>query len=339
MVRLIVLVFLLLEGPAFACSTFCLRFEGRTIFAKNYDWSFEEGFLIVNQRERKHSSDSKSPAKWTSRYGSVTFNQYGRNFPSGGINEAGLVVELLWSDGSRYPKADARPTVGCLEWIQYQLDTAATVSEVIASDSKVRIESEVPLHYLIADKQGNVATIEFIGRKLVVHTGTQLPVAALTNNHYEDSLEFLQKRNWIPTDAGSLARFVRAANHVKNFRSGEPVSYAFDSLADVSSALTQWSIVYEIDRGIIHFRTRSNPEIRTLALKDLDFLCSSQVLFLDLMEKKQGDIRAELRQYTTEANLSMLRSNFPRVDFLKHTSDAELQRIAKLPEKSSCQTN
>jgi choloylglycine hydrolase len=26
---------------------------------------------------------------WTSRYGSITFNQYGREFPSGGINEKG----------------------------------------------------------------------------------------------------------------------------------------------------------------------------------------------------------------------------------------------------------
>jgi penicillin V acylase-like amidase (Ntn superfamily) len=31
----------------------------------------------------------------------VTFNQYGRNFPSGGMNEAGLVIELMWLEGSR----------------------------------------------------------------------------------------------------------------------------------------------------------------------------------------------------------------------------------------------
>jgi choloylglycine hydrolase len=28
---------------------------------------------------------------WISKYGSITFNQYGREFPTGGMNEKGLV--------------------------------------------------------------------------------------------------------------------------------------------------------------------------------------------------------------------------------------------------------
>lgn len=47
--------------------------------------------------------------------------QYGRNFPTGGMNEAGLVIELMWLDGSRYPVPDARPAVDNLQWIQYNL--------------------------------------------------------------------------------------------------------------------------------------------------------------------------------------------------------------------------
>ena len=312
------------------------------MFGKNYDWNVEDGMLIVNKSGATHASwigagKDYVPASWTSRFGSVTFNQYGRNSPSGGINEAGLVIELMWADGSRYPRRDSRPAVGCLEWIQYQLDTAGTVDEVIASDSKVRIESEVPLHYLVADRKGSVATIEFVGGKLVAHTGGDLPVAALTNDLYKDSLRFLEKTSWIPTDAGSRARFIRAANHVKSFQSGDVVAYAFQSLADLSSAITQWSIVYEIDRGQVHFRTRSNSQIRTLDLKNLDFSCGSPVMVLDLKSNIEGDVHAHLRAYSRDLNLELIRSTFRQTDFMADTPQAELQRIASLPDASTCQ--
>ena len=73
--------------------------------------------------------DVAKPFTWTSRFGSLTFNQYGREFPSGGINEKGLVVELMWLDDTRYPAPDGRGELPTLQWIQYQLDTAANVDD------------------------------------------------------------------------------------------------------------------------------------------------------------------------------------------------------------------
>src|SRR5262249_915596 len=160
---------------------------------------------------------------------------------------AGLAVELMWADGSRYPARDARAAVDCLEWIQYQLDNAATVAEVIASDTKIRIESTVPLHYLVADRAGNPATIQLIHCQLVAHHGASLPVAALTNDFYPASLAFLEQvRAALPGDESSLSRFARAADRVLRFRSGDPVAYAFATLEDVHSSNTQWTIVYEL---------------------------------------------------------------------------------------------
>ena len=99
--------------PADACTTFCLRDDGRILFGKNYDWNVGDGLLVVNQRGIARQADMPDdrPASWVSRYGSVTFNQYGRDFPSGGMNEAGLVIELMWLEGSRYPAPDQRPAV------------------------------------------------------------------------------------------------------------------------------------------------------------------------------------------------------------------------------------
>ena len=338
---LITLWMLFLWSDAESCSTLCLRAGERILFGKNYDWNVEDGLLVVNKRGVERQSDTKpngkaTSARWTSKYGNVTFNQYGRNFPSGGINETGLVIELMWADGSRYPRHDSRASVGCLEWIQYQLDTSRTVGDVIASDKKIRIESEIPLHYLVADASGQVATIEFVDGKLVVHTGKNLPVAALTNDLYSEALEYLNRTNWIPSDAGSRARFIRAAHHVKNFKSGDPVEYTFQSLQDLSSAITQWSIVYEIDSKKIHFRTRSNAKVRTLDLTTLDFACGKPVLVLDLKAGLNGDIRSNLQNYSREINLKLITSSFAQTDFLARTRTPELQRIAALPDIGAC---
>ena len=167
-----------------ACSTFCLKTPTQTVFGKNYDWHFADGHLMVNKANTERRSKI-SDLTWTSRYGSVTFNQYGRNSPSGGINEQGVVIELMWMDSTRYPGDDKRLAIGNLEWIQYQLDTAATVEDIAASDTKIRIlHTDEPLHYLAADAQGGVAAIEFLDGKMAFYRGDKLPVPALTNDTY-----------------------------------------------------------------------------------------------------------------------------------------------------------
>src|SRR5215210_4777214 len=117
------LLLVLGASAADACTTFCTR----GLFGRNYDFEIGHGMVLVNKRGLTKTSQREQPASWTSRYGSVTFNQFGRDNATGGMNEKGLVVELMWLGGTEYPKADARPELGTLEWIQYQLDTAATV--------------------------------------------------------------------------------------------------------------------------------------------------------------------------------------------------------------------
>jgi choloylglycine hydrolase len=79
------------------------------------------------------------------------------------------------------PTKTSDPSVGVLQWIQYQLDNCANVDEVIKTDAVLRIESNgTPLHYLVADADGKTATIEFLHGKMVVHAGNDLPFPVLT---------------------------------------------------------------------------------------------------------------------------------------------------------------
>src|SRR5688500_10006888 len=196
----IILSILILSGLSanenVACTTFCLKNKGEVLFGKNYDWMIGDGLVFVNKRGVSKVStveNSSNPAKWVSKYGSVTFNQYGRENPMGGMNEAGLVIELMWLDETKYPKADSRPALDTLEWIQYQLDTAATVEEVLKNAENVRIASQITLHYLVNDKNGNSATVEFLDGNLVAHSGEKLAVSALANDTYEKSLNYSKR--------------------------------------------------------------------------------------------------------------------------------------------------
>src|SRR5687767_3982729 len=146
-----------------ACTTFFINQDGQMVFGRNYDWITDVGRVNTNARGLSKTSmktEDGETITWVSKYGSITFNQYGKEFPTGGMNERGLVVEMMWLDGSKYPERDSRAELGVLQWIQYQLDNCSTIEEVIAANSKIRIsKTHPPVHYLVADLSGRAATI------------------------------------------------------------------------------------------------------------------------------------------------------------------------------------
>ena len=76
------------------------------------------------------------------------------------MNETGLVVETMYLKNTRYPARDARPFLHTFQWVQFQLDSASTVREIIESDQAVRIrpsDSGTVQNYLVADGTGDCA--------------------------------------------------------------------------------------------------------------------------------------------------------------------------------------
>ena len=255
-------------APAWPCTTFCLVDGESIVYGRNFDYYAADGRVMVNRRGlHKSVFWTNSGLQWVSRFGSLTFNQFGHEFPNGGINEAGLVVEHMMLEGSQYP-SDSRPDLTELQWIQYQLDCSASVEEVLASDQRVRIQSSsTPLHFLVADRTGRRAVIEFLGGQMVCHTDSDLPVAALTNNTYDDSIAYAGTTSPERADhVSSLGRFVQVVASVRNFTRSpapDPISYAFSALANVNQPnWTRWSIVYDIGNLSAYFRTLPAPWIK-----------------------------------------------------------------------------
>lgn len=116
---------------------------------------------------------------WTSKYGSVVASAYDIA-STDGINEKGLVANLLWLAESSYPKRDVnKKGVSISAWVQYLLDNYATVEEAVnelkdepfqvISDMMPTGERMATLHLSISDALGDNAIFEYIDGKLVIH--------------------------------------------------------------------------------------------------------------------------------------------------------------------------
>jgi choloylglycine hydrolase len=334
----------LAAGDANACTTVCFTDGSAPIVAYNYDFHSGDGLVLVNPRGLAKTSvlDGK-PHAWTSRFGSLTFNQYGRDQPMTGINERGLVVAQMWLDEAKYPAADARPEISVLEWMQLQLDTATSVAEVLQSAREVRIRSRIPLHYLAADRAGQVAVIEFLDGELRARTGAELAVPVLTNSTYADSLVHLRRHRGFggdaepPGGAHSLDRFVRAAAGRASAAGGDPVARAFATLASArQEGWTRWSIVYEVDRLRAYFHTEHHAAIRRADLAAFDLDCPQPARMLDIEARLDGNATGHFAAYSTAANLDLLRRSYRKTPFLAQVPEARMEAIARHPDGARC---
>src|SRR5690606_41545400 len=115
----------------------------------------------------------------TSKYGSVIASGYDISTVDG-VNEMGLVANVLWLVESQYPTYDPnKPALSIAAWAQYALDNFATVAEAVEAlrdEPFVLVSDNVPgqdrlttLHLPLPDSGGHSAILECIDGKLVIH--------------------------------------------------------------------------------------------------------------------------------------------------------------------------
>lgn len=330
----------ILSFSSVACTAFLLQGEQGKFVGKSYDWHHEEALLITNKSGMAKKGFSpvfweKGP-KWISKFGSITFNQYGREFPNGGMNEAGLVVEVLWLKSSEYEAFDNRPVLNQLTWVQYQLDNFSSVAEVIKALPKHRLSPiQGKIHYFVCDKTANCAVIEWQKGKPVVHSGKELNPSAITNDTYQESLAEFQRleRESVSAaaDESSLSRFVRVAKLLNETEAS--YENAFNVLKSVEMKnLTTWNIVYDLENSTIYYRTRKNPDIRNVRLNAQHFSCSSSVLSLNINEGK-GNADNLWVGFSHEKNEKLIEDGLSDVNF----SWVLVPLLSGYPDTTSCQ--
>jgi len=178
-------------APAAACTRAVYVGAGDTVMTgRSMDWAEDMHtalWAFPAGMERDGAAGPDSP-KWTSKYGSVIAAGY--NIGSAdGMNEAGLVANLLFLAESDYGGTEGKPPLSMALWAQYVLDNFATVAEAVAALEKepFRVQTaELPngktaqLHLSISDATGDSAVFEYVAGKLVIHHGKQFRV--MTNS-------------------------------------------------------------------------------------------------------------------------------------------------------------
>lgn len=313
---------------ALACSTFMLKKGSVLIIGHNLeDENHSPGVVVINKRGVHKLGKSWSelaynqavpnpPLTWISKYGSVTFNTFCRDFPDGGMNEAGLFIAEMSLAGTRFPQDSSKPLLFMMLWMQYALDNFKSVEQVVKSADDLTIDGW-NWHFFTADRKGNAAVIEFLDGKTVVYQGKELPVPVLCNERYMQEMEMLQTYRGFGGDKSVVQkevnriddRFVRAARMINDFDPAQKsaLDYGFEILTELSSHVTQWSYMCDLNNLKVYFKTKASPRIKELDLRSFDLSCQTPVKMLDIHVDLSGSIEKKFFDYSLEYNREQMR--------------------------------
>lgn len=151
------------------------------ITGRTMDWKEDtrSNLWIFPRGMERNGEVGKDPMRWKSKYGSVVTSAYDI-CSTDGMNEKGLVANLLWLAESTYPQWNGeRPALSIAAWVQYMLDNFATVDEAVAGIEKNTfdvVSDMMPdgtrmatLHLSVSDATGDNAIFEYIDGKLNIH--------------------------------------------------------------------------------------------------------------------------------------------------------------------------
>lgn len=184
------LVFSLAQEASACTRAVYMGEDNMVITGRTMDWAenmHTNLWIFPRGMERNGSAGPKSP-KWRSKYGSVVASGYDIGVPDG-MNEAGLVTNILYLAESDYGTTEGKPPLSISLWAQYALDNFATVNEAVESLQKEPFRIIAPampnghesqLHLAISDASGDSAIFEYIEGKLTIHHGKEYQV--MTNS-------------------------------------------------------------------------------------------------------------------------------------------------------------
>ncbi len=246
-----------LEKCSWACSLFAALGDPHDrLFGRNFDWRHSPALLLFSDRPAAGSYASVSMVDiaylgfddrsvdlttlaLTERRGLLD----APSWPFDGMNEAGVAVGM-----AAVPQADQRrdpgkPTIDSLEVMREILDHASNVDEAVAVLKQYNLDWEggPPLHYLVADRSGRAALVEFYGDQIVVLPNTG-PWHAATNF----------TRSAVAGDAaGQCQRYDTLVGRLTDAGGALNPRAALDLLRDVAQteSATQWSVVYDMSTG------------------------------------------------------------------------------------------
>ncbi|MEZ2720830.1 linear amide C-N hydrolase [Paenalcaligenes hominis] len=288
-----------------ACTRFVyLGEDNQVITGRSMDWKsdVETNLWIFPQGMQREGMAGPNSVTWTSKYGSVIASGYDIS-TTDGMNEKGLVANVLWLVESEYPAYDGKsPGLSISAWAQYILDNYATVSEAVQALEKqpfTLVTDHVPgenrlatLHLSMSDASGDSAIIEYINGEQVIHHSRDYQVMTnsptfdqqLTLNSYWEQIGGL---TMLPGTNRAADRFARASFYVnavpKTNKEHEALASVFSVIRNVSVpygistpnepniSSTRWRTVSDQKNKRYFFESAIAPNVFWVDLEKIDF--------------------------------------------------------------------
>lgn len=303
-----------------ACTRVVYQGKDNTVLtARSMDWKEDtrSNLWIFPRGMKRNGEIGKNPLEWTSKYGSVVASAYDI-CSTDGMNEKGLVANLLWLAESEYPQWDGKkPGLSIAAWVQYILDNFATVDEAVSYVEKGTFEvvsdmmpdgtRMATLHLSISDADGDNAIFEYIGGELKIHHDKSYQV--MTNSPVFDQQLALNNywkniggTTFLPGTNRAADRFVRASFYInaipKVADTRTAVASVFSVIRNTSVPLgittpnepnissTRWRTVSDQKNKIYFFESTIQPNVFWVNLQDVDFSEKAPVKMLDLVSGK-----------------------------------------------------
>ena len=303
-----------------ACTRVVYQGKDNTVLtARSMDWKEDtrSNLWIFPRGMKRNGEIGKNPLEWTSKYGSVVASAYDI-CSTDGMNEKGLVANLLWLAESEYPQWDGKkPGLSIAAWVQYILDNFATVDEAVSYVEKGTFEvvsdmmpdgtRMATLHLSISDADGDNAIFEHIGGKLKIHHDKSYQV--MTNSPVFDQQLALNDywkniggTTFLPGTNRAADRFVRASFYInaipKVADTRTAVASVFSVIRNTSVPLgittpnepnissTRWRTVSDQKNKVYFFESTIQPNVFWVNLQDVDFSEKAPVKMLDLVSGK-----------------------------------------------------
>jgi choloylglycine hydrolase len=317
---LIVLWVVALAGIAAQRGIACTRVvylgpDNNVITARSMDWKVDVGTnLWIFPRGMARSGEAgPNSLQWKAKYGSLIASGYDIS-TTDGMNEKGLVANLLWLAESEYPKQDpGKPGLALSLWAQYVLDNFATVQEavdVLNREPFTVVTANVPgeerlatLHLSMSDATGDSAIVEYIGGKQVIHHDRKYQV--MTNSPtFEKQLaldEYWREIGgtvMLPGTNRAADRFARASFYINAIPKDETpdrtlasvlsvirnasVPYGITTPGQPNISSTRWRTVADQKRLLYFFDSALTPNTFWINMKEVDFSENGKVMKLEL---------------------------------------------------------
>ncbi|MNU25487.1 Choloylglycine hydrolase [compost metagenome] len=291
----------------YACTRVVYKGPDNTVItARSMDWKDEidANIWIFPRGLARNGNVGDNSVKWTSKYGSVITSAWDIA-TTDGINEKGLVANVLWLVESEYPKFNpkgSKPGITIAAWAQYVLDNYATVKEavnalerekfIIVSDYVPGTEKFTTLHLSISDSTGDSAIFEYINGKLKIHHDPSYTV--MTNSPiFDQQLAINQYWNGIPGTImlpgtnRAADRYVRASYYINAIPQTSDlrtsiasvfsvirncsVPFGISSEAEPNISSTRWRSVADQKNLVYYFETVKTPNTFWVDLKKINF--------------------------------------------------------------------